>query len=56
VKINAWEMLMARLEDTLGQKHANIRIACAGGPTGVLQPELAGETLDYYQQVRVNDG
>src|SRR5229473_8171553 len=40
---------LAGLEDTIRQKHADIRIARARGTAGVLQLELTGETFDYYQ-------
>src|SRR5258708_7901083 len=44
------------LEDTIGQKHADIWIARARGTAGVFQLELTGETFDYYQEVSVNNG
>ena len=47
---------MARLEDAIRQKHPNVRRARAGDPTGILQAEPSGETLDDDQQMRVDDG
>src|SRR5258708_7010608 len=46
---------LAGLEDTIRQKHADIRIVRARGTAGVLQFELTGETFDYYQKVGVNN-
>jgi len=34
----------------MGQKHADIGIAAARGPAGILQTELTGETLDYIRR------
>jgi len=46
---------LAWKQDTMGQKHADIGIAAARGPAGILQTELTGETLDYYQEVCVDN-
>jgi hypothetical protein len=46
---------LAGKEDTIGQKHADIRFAGARSPAGVLQPKLIRETFDNYEEVSVNN-
>ena len=47
--------VLARLEYTIGQEHAEIRIAAARGPAGVLQPDLIGEPSYYDEEVGIHD-
>src|SRR6266487_3183779 len=46
---------LAGEEDTIGQEHAEIRIAGARDSAGVLYPDLIGETPGYHEEVGVDD-
>src|SRR6266571_182300 len=46
---------LAGKEDTIGQEHAEIWIARARCPAGVLQLDLSRETPGYHEEVGVHD-
>jgi len=46
---------LAGEEDTIGQEHAEIRIAGARDSAGVLYPDLIGETPGYHEEVGIDD-